>query len=462
MMTGSAYLLLFVIGLAQFSIHRNRLVSPLIAIPLSIYILFWNAFPFLYSALMRDRTNNVISDPAYQKVVVIQLLAVFFILVMFNVIARIKLHWLPDYRNNAVSAKMILFLLVILLSFELLLFIYSIKTIGMTYLEQIQYTVSDSNKENTVYSFFSGLSLYIVPFAMACFFSGVNALRDSKWIKRLSITIITVHVVVMIISGIRAFILMPIVLIVFFWKSHPSRLTRKAKIFLLLFIIVMMIVAPFISMSLRTIRGMPAYNFTDFYDLFASEIFSNIVEDILLVFDDIYTKFSSFEHGTTLLANEGISRAGWSLITSSLTSPIPRMFYPAKPVPFSSNGEYSGIPYYLAVSHLGFDSESNVVPVPASTISLWELGYLGLLMMMAVNILYLFFINHFMKSESLLFRTMGFAMLSLPTFEFLISPTGLIIKDALRIMIIVLVIWIAVFIVEPGRKIYNHKPPRVE
>jgi hypothetical protein len=114
------------------------------------------------------------------------------------------------------------------------------------------------------------------------------------------------------------------------------------------------------------------------------------------------------------------------------------------------------------VSHLGFDSESNVVPVPASTISLWELGYLGLLMMMAVNILYLFFINHFMKSESLLFRTMGFAMLSLPTFEFLISPTGLIIKDALRIMIIVLVIWIAVFIVEPGRKIYNHKPPRVE
>jgi oligosaccharide repeat unit polymerase len=307
MMTGSAYLLLFVIGLAQFSIHRNRLVSPLIAIPLSIYILFWNAFPFLYSALMRDRTNNVISDPAYQKVVVIQLLAVFFILVMFNVIARIKLHWLPDYRNNAVSAKMILFLLVILLAFELLLFIYSIKTIGMTYLEQIQYTVSDSNKENTVYSFFSGLSLYIVPFAMACFFSGVNALRDSKWIKRLSITIITVHVVVMIISGIRAFILMPIVLIVLFWKSHPSRLTRKAKIFLLLFIIVMLIVAPFISMSLRTIRGMPAYNFTDFYDLFASEIFSNIVEDILLVFDDIYTKFSSFEHGTTLLANEGIS-----------------------------------------------------------------------------------------------------------------------------------------------------------
>ena len=81
-----AFLLLLLIGLTQISIHRNRFISPLLAVSLTIYIMCWNIFPFLYSIFMSERTDNIISNPTYQKVVLIQLISVFTILMLFNIL----------------------------------------------------------------------------------------------------------------------------------------------------------------------------------------------------------------------------------------------------------------------------------------------------------------------------------------------------------------------------------------
>ncbi len=68
------------------------------------------------------------------------------------------------------------------------------------------------------------------------------------------------------------------------------------------------------------------------------------------------------------------------------------MLYPEKPVPFSSNGKYSGVPYYLVPSLEGL-VPGNVVPIPPSTIALWELGYMGLFLMIVFNVVNLLFIK---------------------------------------------------------------------
>ena len=450
-----SFLLLLFIGLTQRSIHRNRFISPILAMSLTIYILCWNAFPFLYSTFMSDRTQGIISNPTYQKVIAIQFISVISILTLLNILTifRPKPQRAPCPQRKDYNANMILILLVIMFIFSLFANIYSINTAGFTFLERARYVVSDSNKENAVGALLSALNSYTIPFAIACIFSGIRTIRDNQWIMCLSITIIAVHIGFMITFGIRSFIFMPIVLIVIYWKVYALKLGRITKIAAGVLMFMFIFAAPYLSRSLRTIRAMESYRMEDVLVAPRSERFSSVGEYTLSALDDIYTKFSSFEQGTALLEIQGISRIGTSLITSVLASPIPRMLYPTKPVPFSSNGEYSGVPYYLVPSLRRSALSSNVVPIPPSTIALWELGYMGLFQMIVFNVLNLFFINIFLKSELLLFRTIGFFMLTLPTFEFLISPTGLIIKEALRILVLIFFIKLLLLIGSSMRRV---------
>lgn len=450
--------LLLLIGLTQRSIFRNRFISPILANSLVIYILFWNAFPFLYSIFMRDRTDSIISNPTYQKVVFIQLFSVFSILMLLNILAkfRTKPQLLPFPQGKDTNADIVLVQLVIMLIFLLLGNIYSISTVGFTFLERVQYVVSDSNKENALGAFFSALNSYIlIPFAIACIFSRIRTLRDNKWIMRLSVAIVAIHICFMIIFGMRSFIFMPIVLIVIYWRVYTLKLGRVAKFTVVTLIIMLLLVAPFLSRSLMTIRAMKSYSVHDILEISPSDLFSTVGEYSPGALDDIYTKFSSFEQGTTLLEIEGTSHVGMSLISSALTSPIPRMLYPTKPVPFSSNGEYSGVPYYLVPSLRGVDLPGNVVPVPPSTIALWELGNMGLFLMIVFNVVNLLFMNYFLKSELLLYRTAGFFMLTIPTFEFLLAPTGWIIKEALRIFGLIFIIKLLLLIGSANRRVFG-------
>ena len=436
-----AFLLLLLIGLTQISIHRNRFISPFLAVSLTIYIMCWNIFPFLYSIFMSERTDNIISNPTYQKVVVIQLISVFTILMLFNILNILhkfqsKPKRLPYRQRKDANANLILVLLVISLIFLLFAKINSVQTVGYTFLERVLYTVSVRNMEDAVRAILSALTGYIIPFAIACIFSRIDTLRYNRWIMCLSITIIAMHIGFMLVFGQRVAIFLPVVLIFLYFNVHKLKLGLMTKSSIVALIFILILVAPILSMYVKSIRGMKSYDIEDLLAVSSSEYFTNVGEYNLMALDDLYSKFCSFENGTTLLEIEGTSRVGLSLITSALTSPIPRMLYSAKPVPFSCNGEYSGVPYYLVPSLRGL-LPGNVVPIPPSTIALWELGYVGLLLMIVFNVVSLLFINFFLKSKLLLYNTMGFFMLFIPTFEFLLAPTGWIIKEGLRILALI-------------------------
>jgi hypothetical protein len=440
-MIGAAFLLLLLIFLVLGRIHRNKSISALLALSLTIYVIFWNAFPFLYSVFARERTGNIIDWPAYQKGILVQFISVLVILLSLDISTRIRSRRprpLPrPYRKS--FPKIILIVLVGSFILDVVAQIFSIKAMGSTFSERVAFTVSDRNVTSSVGALLTYPLSYIMSFALACLFSGIRALRKNRWIVRAAVAIIFSHIGFMILYGIRSFIFLPIILVVFYDKAHPGKWGRKTKLLAVAVLAIMIFLAPFLSMTLQAVRNLPSYGLKDFLTRAKELRVPPIAEYGLNALDDVYTKFSSLINGAVLLDWEGTSRAGFSLITSALVSPVPRMFYPGKPVPFSSNGEYSGIPYYVVPAYEG-GLPGMVVPVSPSAIALWELGYLGLVVLLAANLLNLALINYFLRSDSLLYNTAGFLLLAMPTFEFLIAPAGYLIKEGLRIAIVLMLV----------------------
>lgn len=448
-----SFLFIILILFLQWRLHSSRGVSQLLATSLTIYLLFWNIFPFLYSYFMPTRTDNVIFSTVYQKIVFVQFLSLILILSMLNFLTRLKFNIQSNApcKVEAIHPRVVVFLLVIALITLLFIKNFFIQKIGFTFIERAEYTLSNDNKEGGLVALFGVLNSYIVPFAFACIFLYARQ-NYNVWITRLAFVIVSVHIGYSFVFGTRSVLFLPIILMILYWKEGflSLKIPQKVAIFFLTLFLVFM--APFLSLNLRSVRSLQSYSPSDVASInpFAGgSSWESIPLDIL---DDIYMKFSSFQYGTALLQVEGEERVGCSLIISSIMSPIPRFLYPLKPVPFSSNGEYSGAPYYVVANILNPSFRGYIVPVPASTIALWELGFVGLGLMILFNIINLFLANNCLKSSSLMYKSIGFFMLAMPTFEFLIAPTGWIIKEGLRIVLVVVFVRIFFVIISRFRK----------
>lgn len=430
--------LLVLLALSQPIIHNSKFISPLLSTSLTFYLFFWIIFPILYSILMPERTNEIIFNLTYQKLIIIQLFSVWSILIMLYIFPiffpSLKRRFNPRPKNA--NPNLIILLLFIALFFLIITQIYSIHNIGFGFLDRIGHVVSDKNREDRVGPFLYFFNSFIIPFAIACIFSRIPYLQYKPIVRHLSILIIIIHIAFMLIYGVRSAIVLPPILFVIYWKVFRPKCGKLYKTCMVLSILIFLIIFPALADLLGTVRLYQSYGIRDLF-IRPAKSFSSIGEYCLDSLDEIYLKFSSLENGAYLLETEGTSRVGLSLIMSSLVSPIPRLVYPEKPVPFSINKEYSGIPYYLVPRLKGYVFPGNVVPVAPSAIALWELGYAGIFIMIVFNFTNLLLINYFLKSELLFYRTLGFFMLSMPTFEFLVSPTGLIIKEGLRILLLI-------------------------
>jgi hypothetical protein len=433
------FLFLVLIGLTLWYIHRNRLVTPLLTLSLAIYVFFWNVFPILYSLSFRYRTNNIVDEPAYLKIVIVQLATLFCVLVSFNILTKFRVEpWRSHHRKpEAANANAVLVLLSVFFALVLFSQFYSIWTIGFTFLERVKFIASQEIKEDALGAFLNALSIFILSFAIACLFSRNSAVYENRWIRGVSVLLIITYVAFMVSFGVRAFMILPILLLIIHWWIYKPKLTWISKIGIISILLALLVISPFLSISIRTIRALESYDPRDFLKTSPSELAASVGEYGLSVFDDLYTKFNSFDNGIALLEFDGGPRAGLSLITSSLTAAIPRILYPSKPVPFSIDREYSGIPYYLVPTLTGFTSPGNVVPITPSAIALWGFGYMGILLMIVFNVVNLLFVNILLKSRFLLYATTGFLLLSLPTFEFLVAPTGWIIKEGTRVLAVI-------------------------
>jgi hypothetical protein len=119
---------------------------------------------------------------------------------------------------------------------------------------------------------------------------------------------------------------------------------------------------------------------------------------------------------------------------------------PDKPVPTSFNREQSGIPYVRAALDFGDIDLGMVVPVSASVVTLWELGYWGLPLFVVINILTIRFADAMLRSRSVLMGTFGIMLLAFPTFEYVVQPIAGIVRDVLRIGVYLAVAGVALLV----------------
>lgn len=149
----------------------------------------------------------------------------------------------------------------------------------------------------------------------------------------------------------------------------------------------------------------------------------------------VNVKFDDISTGATLLALDGVGGGGFRPLTSALLSPIPRLLLPSKPVPISANGDQSGVPFVRAASQYGAIDAGMVVPVSPAAIAVWELGWSGLAIFVAANVLALWLVEAWLSNGSILPGAFAFSMLSYPSFEFTLQSPSSLVRDLLRLAI---------------------------
>ena len=149
----------------------------------------------------------------------------------------------------------------------------------------------------------------------------------------------------------------------------------------------------------------------------------------------VSVKFDDISPGATLLALDGVGGGGLRPLTSALLSPIPRLLLPTKPVPISANGDQSGVPFVRAASQFGSIEAGMVVPVSPVAITVWEMGWSGVLIFVVANVLVLWLVEAWLSTGSILPGAFAFSMLSYPSFEFSLQSPSSLVRDLLRLAI---------------------------
>ncbi len=148
-------------------------------------------------------------------------------------------------------------------------------------------------------------------------------------------------------------------------------------------------------------------------------------------------KFDSISAGALLLRVEGVGAAGWAPFEGAVLALIPRVVYPGKPVPGSRTGDLRGHPSRIAARAEGGDPNSSNVGVSPSAVALWELGIVGVVLLVAANTFNLLAINALLLSPNLFIQSVGISLVSVPSFVTLFVPADTVILNLQRAAVLV-------------------------
>jgi hypothetical protein len=165
-------------------------------------------------------------------------------------------------------------------------------------------------------------------------------------------------------------------------------------------------------------------------------------EMVVDIAGQILNKFESFSAGAFLIQHFGSSYAGINPYVGSLLAFIPRAVFPEKPVPGSSDATYHGHPSRLVPhSFKRSYSDSMNIGVSPAAISYWQLGLPGLLMMILFNCAQWTFVNLLSTTHNLLLCAISIYLINMPSLATLVSSPDVIILNAERTAIILLLFW---------------------
>jgi len=234
-----AFLVSILIVLVLIGLYRSRKFSPVLIVSLALYMGFWNFFPLLYSTLAKQRTLNIILNSMYIRVAVLQLVSSFVIIVMLYLIGRFRPATPRALRTGRgdISANAVVRLLILTLILIVIMDLRSILTIGYRFAERVQFVVSDINRSDVLGSVLSLAGSYALPFAIACLLARFDKYHRDRRITFLAFGIIALQVTFLIMVGVRAYVLLPIELMMLYLIVNRKKVVPIAKAGIILLVL---------------------------------------------------------------------------------------------------------------------------------------------------------------------------------------------------------------------------------
>lgn len=156
---------------------------------------------------------------------------------------------------------------------------------------------------------------------------------------------------------------------------------------------------------------------------------SSVVDGAALA-NMLFVKFDSFSAGVALVRTDGIASAGLKPYYGSALLFIPRAVWPDRPVAGSVDGTIYGHPSRLVPAALfNTVSDSANVGVSPLHITIWQFGYLGILIFVFTGVLYVLFINRLLISPYFEDKIVGVYLLGIPAFAVLIPSPDVMLKQ---------------------------------
>jgi hypothetical protein len=118
-----------------------------------------------------------------------------------------------------------------------------------------------------------------------------------------------------------------------------------------------------------------------------------------------------------------------------------------KAVPGSFDGTYAGHPSRLAPILIGSQSPSYNVQVSPAAVTVWQFGYIGLIPMILLNAIQLYFINSLLLSNSLLPKAAALFLIGIPACFTLFSSPDVLLMNIQRVFAVYCGLYIANLIV---------------
>ena len=215
---------------------------------------------------------------------------------------------------------------------------------------------------------------------------------------------------------------------------------KRILFFACLFFVGMNVLMPIFS-TMQDKRG----EGIDFVEVAKETTFKN---DYLLYARVAFTKLDSFSTGYLLTANEGVGGGGLLPYVGSALVFLPRNIFPNRPIAGSSDGTIGGHPSRLVPKSINIISDSLNVGVSPVQITLWQWGYIGILIFIIATVFYLKYINWLLNSQDIMIKTLGMFLIGIPTFHEIFLASDVALKNfVFSISIIITLLSV--------RKLYN-------
>jgi hypothetical protein len=433
-----AYLILVIVKLFQ-----KRTISPILSASLLFYALMWYVIPVLINTFLTQHLTfpSLVEFDVYVFYAIIEILTLLITLV-FLLFSTPYFHVITDSRVGRfeISPKAAVLIILVSLGFYWVYNSFSM-LYGSSYYDRntfLNLAIGTAEFESAGTIFL--IQTLLMSFSYACLLS--------KWPRRketfllyvlILLAIASVNIPYLLMGG-RIVLLLPLILLILRGQSQgwpKGKMVRVVGGGLVITCFIGGLLA--VAVGEYRVRGNPAVQ-----DLIAESIelvnpetsTTSLVHKML---EGIIMKFDNISWGALLVEYVGAGVAGWQPYWGAFGAVIPRQIMPSKPVPGSMDGTYQGIPARLVPAAIGGDPLSYNVQVSPAAIAIWEFGFLGLVIMILCNAVYLRFLNSLLTCPSMITKSLALFLIGIPGFFTLLAPPDVLLVNVQRVVAIYLV-----------------------